>query len=74
LRWQCQRLKKIVKKSDRPLSLPLNDAAFGEIQAWLAVPLRYAHSNDDAKRRGVQRLRNSDRIVAIVPRTKKIAV
>jgi integrase len=32
-----QRLKKIVKKSDKPLSLPLNDTAFGIIEARKAV-------------------------------------
>ncbi len=138
-----QRLKKIVKKSDRPLSLPLNDAAFGVIQARLGIrhgpyvfynpmtgdrfkdvkhaiaaaakragfpkltwhmfrhtfasrltrsgvdivtvkellghsnistTMRYAHSNDEAKRRAVQRLPNGDKTVTIVPRTEKIAV
>lgn len=42
LRWtevdaENQRLKKIVKKSDKPLSLPLNDAAFKVIEARRAV-------------------------------------
>src|SRR5882724_3851587 len=32
-----QRLKKIVKKSDKPLSLPLNDAAFAIVQARQAI-------------------------------------
>ena len=32
-----QRLKKIVKKSDKPLSLPLNDAAFRIVEARQAV-------------------------------------
>ncbi|PYT20636.1 MAG: hypothetical protein DMG57_41460 [Acidobacteria bacterium] len=32
-----RRLKKIVKKSDKPLSLPLNDAAFGIIETRRAV-------------------------------------
>jgi integrase len=138
-----QRLKKIVKKSDRPLSLPLNDTAFGIIEArqgnqhgpyvfynpmtgdkfkdvkgalaaavkraglgkitWhmfrhtfasrltrdgvdivtvkellghsnVSTTMRYAHSNDDAKRRAVQRLGSSDKMVAIVPRRAKVAV
>ena len=140
---QQQRLKKIVKKSARPLSLPLNNAAFRVVEMRLAVQhgphvfynpltgdrftdvnnalkaagkraklakvtwhmfrhtfasrltrdgvdivtvkellghsnisttMRYAHSNDDAKRRAVNRLANSDNVVAIVPRTAKIAV
>ena len=140
---QQQRLKKIVKKSARPLSLPLNSAAFRVVEMRLAVQhgphvfynpltgdrftdvnnalkaagkraklakvtwhmfrhtfasrltrdgvdivtvkellghsnisttMRYAHSNDDAKRRAVNRLANSDNVVAIVPRTAKIAV
>ena len=42
LRWvevdlEQKRLKKIVKKSERPLSLPLNDAAFAVISARHAV-------------------------------------
>jgi integrase len=42
LRWtevdaENQRLKKIVKKSGKPLSLPLNDAAFNVIEARWAV-------------------------------------
>ena len=122
-----QRLKKIVKKSDKPLSLPLNDTAFGIIavrkavehgpyvfynpmtggkfkdvkgallaavkrgglpkttwhmfrhtfasrltrdgvdivtvkellgHANISTTMRYAHSNDDAKRRAVNRLRS----------------
>jgi integrase len=32
-----QRLRKIVKKGDKPLSLPLNDAAFKVIEARRAV-------------------------------------
>jgi integrase len=32
-----QRLKKIVKKSDKPLSLPLNDTAFGVVETRHAV-------------------------------------
>jgi len=138
-----RRLKKIVKKSDKPLSLPLNETAFGIIEARLAVQqgpyvfyspmtgdrfkdvkgallaavkraglpkitwhmfrhtfasrltrdgvdvvtvkdllghsdisttMRYAHSNDEAKRRAVQKLRNSDKTVTVVPRKVKIAV
>lgn len=129
-----KRLKKIVKKSDRPLSLPLNDTAFSIIEesqqhgpyvfynpmtgdrfkdvkgalaaavkraglgpvTWhmfrhtfasrltrngvdivtvkellghsnISTTMRYAHSNDDAKRRAVQKLSISDKIVTIVP-------
>ena len=36
--------------------------------------MRYAHSNDDAKRRAVRRLRTSDKVVAIVERKAKVAV
>jgi hypothetical protein len=32
-----QRLKKIIKKSDKPLSLPLNETAFGIIEARQAI-------------------------------------
>jgi integrase len=138
-----RRLKKIVKKNLRPLSLPLNDTAFGILDArrgnqhgpyvfynpmtgdkfkdvkgaidaavkraglgkvtwhmfrhtfasWLtregvdivtvkellghsniSTTMRYAHSNDEAKRRAVERLKSSDKTVAIVPRKAKIAV
>ncbi len=138
-----KRLKKIVKKSERPLSLPLNDAAFSVVEArvgikhgpyvfyntmtgdrfkdvkgaiaaaakraglpkitWhmfrhtfasrltrdgvdivtvkellghsnISTTMRYAHSNDDAKRRAVNRLGGSDKIVAIVPRRAKMTV
>jgi integrase len=138
-----RRLKKIVKKNQRPLSLPLNDTAFGIVEArrggqhgpyvfynpmtgdkfkdvkgaiaaavkraelgkitWhmfrhtfasrltregvdivtvkellghsnITTTMRYAHSNDEAKRRAVQRLKSSDKTVAIVPRKAKIAV
>jgi integrase len=138
-----KRLKKIVKKNETPLSLPLNDTAFAIVEArrgiehgphvfynpmtgdrfkdvkgalaaavkraglgkitWhmfrhtfasrltrdgvdivtvkellghsnMSTTMRYAHSNDDAKRRAVQRLGNSDKVVAIVPRKAKIAV
>jgi integrase len=132
-----RRLKMIVKKTRRPLSLPLNETALGVIKArhasqhgpyvfyspmtgdrfkdvkgalssavkrtglkkvtWhmfrhtfasrltrsgvdivtvkdllghanISVTLRYAHSNDDAKRRAVERLSTSDKVVTIVPR------
>lgn len=138
-----RRLKKIVKKNHRPLSLPLNDTAFGIVEArrgiqhgpyvfynpmtgdkfkdvkgamaaavkraglgkitWhmfrhtfasrltregvdivtvkellghsnISTTLRYAHSNDEAKRRAVQRLKGSDKTVTTVPRKAKIAV
>ena len=36
--------------------------------------MRYAHSNDDAKRRAVRRLRTSDKVVAIVERKAKVEV
>jgi integrase len=155
---QQKRLKKIVQKSEKPLSLPLSDAAFAVIEVRFAVQqgpyvfynpmtgdrfmdvkgamaaavkraglpkitwhmfrhtfasrltrdgvdivtvrelpghadinttMRYAHSNEDAKRRAVQRLRspandnakpgkeaddNSDKTVEVMPRNKKIAV
>lgn len=139
-----QRLNKIVKKSLKPLSLPLNDVAFRVIEAragnehgpyvfynpmtgdrfkdvkgalsaavrrtglkkitWhmfrytfasrlmrngvdivtvkellghssVTTTMRYAHSNDDAKRRAVSKLTGtSDKIVAIVPRRAKAAL
>jgi len=138
-----KRLKKIVKKSSRPLSLPLNDTAFEIVEAWrgiwhgphvfynpmsgdkfkdvkgalaaavkraglgkitwhmfrhtfasrltrdgvdivtvkellghasISTTMRYAHSNDEAKRRAVQRLRSSDKAVTMVPTKAKIAV
>jgi integrase len=37
------------------------------------VTMRYAHSNLEAKARAVARLRSSDKIVTIVPRTRQIA-
>jgi integrase len=163
LRWEevdieQRRLKKIVKKSAKPLSLPLNDAAFAVIEARAAVmsgpyvfynpltgdrfkdvkggmavavkraglpkitwhmfrhtfasrmtrdgvdivtvkellghadvktTMRYAHSNDDAKRRAVQRLMrpandnaqpktaandDRDKSGTAIPELKKIAV
>ena len=41
----------------------------------ISTTMRYAHSNDEAKRRAVQKITsNSDKVVAIVPRTKKAAV
>lgn len=139
-----KRLKKIFKKSAKRLSLPLNDAAFGVIEArcgnqhgpyvfynpmtgdkfkdvkgalaaavkrsglnkvtWhmfrhtfasrltrdgvdivtvkellghanISTTMRYAHSNDDAKRRAVERLNGTgNKVVAIVPRKTKVAI
>lgn len=40
----------------------------------ISTTMRYAHSNDESKRRAVQRLKSSDKTVAIAPRTTKIAV
>ena len=41
----------------------------------ISVTMRYAHSNQETKRNAVQRITSSsDRVVAIVPRTKKAAV
>jgi len=147
LKWEDvdieqRRLKMIVKKNQRALSIPLNDAAFGVIESRYAIQhgpyvfyspmtgdrfkdvkgaltaavkraelgkvtwhmfrhtfasrltrggvdivtvkdllghsnvsttLRYAHSNDDAKRRAVARLGTSDKVVTIVPRRAKTA-
>lgn len=42
--------------------------------ADIKTTMRYAHSNDDAKRRAVRRLGNSDKTVGIIPRRPKIAV
>lgn len=42
--------------------------------ANIAVTMRYAHSNDDAKRRAVAVLRSCDKVVTIVPRKAKMAV
>ena len=42
--------------------------------ANVSVAMRYAHSNDETKRRAVERLGSSDKIVTIVPRRAKIAV
>lgn len=39
----------------------------------ISTTLRYAHSNDDAKRRAVSRLGISDKIVTIIPRRAKQA-
>jgi site-specific recombinase XerD len=40
----------------------------------ISTTMRYAHSNDEAKRRAVQRLKSSDKTVTVVPRRVKIAV
>jgi integrase len=41
----------------------------------ISVTMRYAHSNQETKRNAVQRITSSsDRVVTIVPRTKKAAV
>jgi site-specific recombinase XerD len=40
----------------------------------VSTTMRYAHSNDDAKRRAVNRLSKGDKTVTIVPRTQKKAV
>jgi len=124
-----KRLKKIVKKSERPLSLGIKHGSYvfynamtadrfkdvkGAIAAaakraglpkitwhmfrhtfasrWtrggvdivtvkellghsnISTRMRYAHSNDDAKRRAVDRFRSSDKIMAIVPWRAKITV
>ena len=132
----------IVKKNQRPLSIPLNDSAFGVVESRLGIQhgpyvfyspmtgdrfrdvkgalaaavkragldkvtwhmfrhtfasrltrggvdivtvkdvlghsnisttLRYAHSNDDAKRRAVEGLVTGDKAVTIVPRRLKTA-
>ena len=42
--------------------------------ANISVTMRYAHSNDDAKRRAVVRLGTSDKVVTIVPRRAAMAV
>jgi site-specific recombinase XerD len=40
----------------------------------ISVTMRYAHTNDDAKRRAVERIgSNGDKIVAVVPRKAKAA-
>ena len=84
-----RRLKKIVKKSLKPLGIPLNEAAFAIIEcrlgnqpvkelpchASISATLRYAHANDDAKRRVVGKLNGAgNEVVAVVPRRRKIAV
>jgi len=147
MRWEemdieQRRLKMIVKKNQRPLSIPLNDSAFGVVESRLGIQhgpyvfyspmtgdrfrdfkgalaaavkragldkvtwhmfrhtfasrltrggvdivtvkdllghsnisttLRYAHSNDDAKRRAVEGLVTGDKAVTIVPRRLKTA-
>lgn len=40
----------------------------------ISTTMRYAHSNDDAKRRAVNRLSKGDNTVRIVPRTQRKAV
>jgi site-specific recombinase XerD len=40
----------------------------------ITTTMRYAHSNDEAKRKAVSRLTTGDKIVTIVPRTAKVAV
>jgi site-specific recombinase XerD len=42
----------------------------------ISTTMRYAHSNDEANRRAVERLslKSSDKTVAIVPKKPKIAV
>jgi site-specific recombinase XerD len=42
--------------------------------ASITCTMRYAHSNDEAKRRAVRRLKTSDKVVAIVDRKRKVAV
>jgi site-specific recombinase XerD len=42
--------------------------------ANISCTMRYAHSNDEAKRRAVRRLPTSDKVVTIVERNKKVAV
>ena len=39
----------------------------------ISTTLRYAHSNDDAKRRAAERLGTSDKVVTVVPRRVKKA-
>ena len=39
--------------------------------ANISVPMRYAHSNDETKRRAVERLGSSDKVVTIVLRTRR---
>jgi integrase len=147
LKWEDvdieeRRIKMLVKKTQRPLSLPLNDNAYGVIESRLAIQhgpyvfyspmtgdhfkdvkgalsaavkraaltkvtwhmfrhtfasrltrsgvdivtvkdllghsnisttLRYAHSNEDAKRRAVAKLATSDKVVTVVPRVQKVA-
>ena len=42
--------------------------------ANISVPMRYAHSNDETKRRAVERLGTCDKIVPVVPRRARVAV
>ena len=42
--------------------------------ANISVTMRYAHSNDEAKRRAVERLGSGDKVVTVVPRRAKVAV
>ena len=42
--------------------------------ANITVTMRYAHSNDEAKRRAVERLGSGDKVVTVVPRRAKVAV
>ena len=39
----------------------------------ISTALRYAHSSDEARRRAVERLHTSDKVVTIVPRRAKSA-
>ena len=41
--------------------------------ANISTTLRYAHSNDDSKRRAVSKLGTSDKVVTIIPRRAKKA-
>jgi integrase len=40
-------------------------------QANISVTMSYAHSTDETKRRAVERLGSSDKIVTIVPRGRR---
>jgi len=42
--------------------------------ANINVTMRYAHSNDEAKRRAVARLGSGDKVVTVVPRRAEVAV
>jgi integrase len=39
----------------------------------VVVTMRYAHSNDEAKRRAISKLSSSDKVVTVVPRAWKKA-